>query len=162
MRRFFDTNILIYAYGRTDVLKRDLARACMEEAIAADEFTLSIQVLAEFYRTAVRLNIMGASQAQALVRLWSEHDVVHQTPDLLARSISLHQEHSLAFWDAMIVQAAIDARCGVLLSEDLQHGRRFGDLEIVNPFIAGAAHEGRAVRYGKSRAGSRRMRATTA
>jgi hypothetical protein len=43
-------------------------------------------------------------------------------------------------WDALVVQAALDARCDVLLTEDLQHGRRFGDLEISNPFVS-SAHE---------------------
>ena len=38
--------------------------------------------------------------------------------------------------------AAIDARCDVLLTEDLQDGRRFGELTIENPFQEGlAAHE---------------------
>jgi len=147
MRRFFDTNVLVYAHGRDDMAKRELARTSVEEATAEDEFVVSAQVLAEFYWTAVRLKVMGQAQAQAVVRLWSEHDVVVQTPDLVLRAISLHREHSLAFWDALIVQAALDARCDLLLSEDLQHGRRFGDLEIRNPFVASGAHEKPAAPY---------------
>ena len=54
--------------------------------------------------------------------------------------------HSLSVWDGLIVQAALEAGCDALLTEDLQHGRRFGNLEIVNPFLA-AAHEPRR-RYG--------------
>jgi hypothetical protein len=37
-------------------------------------------------------------------------------------------------WDALIVQAALAARCTTLFTEDLQAGQRFGELEIVNPF----------------------------
>ena len=155
MRRFFDTNILVYAHGREDEAKRDLARACVDEAIAEDEFVVSAQVLAEFYWTAWRLKVIGPPKAEALVRLWSEHDVVVQTPDLILRAIGLHREHSIAFWDALIVQAALDARCGLLLSEDLQHGRRFGDLEIRNPFVAGGAHERPAAAYRAQRARNR-------
>ena len=55
------------------------------------------------------------------------------TPDLVTRGLELHQAHSLSVWDGLIVQAALDARCDVLLSEDLQHGRRFGSLEVSNP-----------------------------
>lgn len=147
MRVFFDTNVLIYAHGRDDPRKREVARASIEEATAGGGFVVSAQVLAEFYWTAVRLKVMGPSQAQALVRLWSEHDAVPQTPDLVLRAITLHQDHSLAFWDALIVQAALDAGCERLLTEDMQHGRRFGDLEIHNPFIASGAHEPRAAKY---------------
>jgi predicted nucleic acid-binding protein len=46
----------------------------------------------------------------------------------------LEEEHTLSFWDALIVQAAIHAGAGRLVSEDLQHGRRFGTLTIENPF----------------------------
>jgi hypothetical protein len=46
----------------------------------------------------------------------------------------------LQTWDALIVQAALEADCQVLYSEDLQAGRRFGALHVVNPF-ATQAHE---------------------
>lgn len=157
MRRFFDTNVLVYAHGRDDARKRDLARACIDEATSEDSFVASAQVLAEFYWTAVRLKAIGPAQALALVRLWSEHDTVPQTADLIMRAIGLHQQHSVSFWDALIVQAAVDAGCDVLLTEDMQHGRRFGDLEIVNPFLAPAAHEQRAgYGAGRKRAASKR------
>jgi len=34
----------------------------------------------------------------------------------------------------LIVAAAMEGRCSVLYSEDFQHGQRFGDLQIENPF----------------------------
>ena len=143
MRRFFDTNVLVCSQDSQDGAKRDVARAHVEDAIASDGFVLSTQVLVEFHATCLRRKLLGAAQALALVRLWSGHDTVPQTPELLVRGLELHQEHSVSLWDGLIVQAALDAQCDVLLSEDLQHGRRFGDLEVVNPFIA-AAHETRA------------------
>lgn len=155
MRRFFDTNVLLYAYDRVDARKREAARALIAEATEAEEFVVSAQVLAEFYSNAVRRKVMGKAQARDLVRLWSEHHAVPNTADLLLRGISLHQDHSLEFWDALVVEAAREARCDVLLSEDFQHGRRFGELEIVNPFLASGAHE-RTSRYA-TKARSRKL-----
>ena len=37
--------------------------------------------------------------------------------------------------DSLIVSAAIQTRCEILFSEDLQHGRRFGALRVMNPFL---------------------------
>ena len=65
----------------------------------------------------------------------------------MTRGIELLQAHSLSIWDSLMVQAALDARCDVLLSEDLQHGRRFGSLEVAKPFLAAAAHEAQAHPY---------------
>jgi predicted nucleic acid-binding protein len=46
----------------------------------------------------------------------------------------LAEHHSSSFWDALIVVAAQATGASTLLSEDLQDGRRFGDLTITNPF----------------------------
>lgn len=148
MRRFFDTNVLVYSRDPDDAAKRALARRLIEEAMDSDTFVVSTQVLVELYAVTVRRKLLGPSQALDLVRCWGRHDTVPHTPELVTRGLELHQAHSLSVWDGLIVQAALDARCEVLLSEDLQHGRRFGDLEIVNPFVAGAgAHEAPARTY---------------
>ena len=52
-----------------------------------------------------------------------------------ARAVKLAREHALSFYDALIVSAAADAGCGVLLSEDMQHGRKLGAVSIQNPFL---------------------------
>jgi len=38
------------------------------------------------------------------------------------------------FYDNLIVASALQCGARILYSEDLQEGRRFGDLEIRNPF----------------------------
>jgi predicted nucleic acid-binding protein len=150
VRYFFDTNVLVYSRDRGEPIKRDLARALIQEAIAEDAFVVSTQVLLEFCATAQRRNLLGPAEALDLVRFWSEHDTVITTLDVLFGGLELHQKHSLSIWDAVIVQAAIEARCDVLLTEDLQHGRRFGELTIENPFREGhAAHEPGRKRYTK-------------
>lgn len=161
MRRFFDANILVYAQDRGTPAKRALAQALIGEAMDDEEFVVSTQVLVEFYVAVQRRKLLAPAPALALVKLWSEHDVVPHTPELLLNGLELHQAHSVSPWDALIVQTAIDARCEVLLSEDLQHGRRFGDLEVRNPFAAGAAHEPRAANY-RARRGTKRTAAPPA
>jgi predicted nucleic acid-binding protein len=54
---------------------------------------------------------------------------------LIRNAWTLAEANTLSWFDALIVQAAIDARCDTLYSEDLQHGRKFGGLEVVNPFV---------------------------
>lgn len=157
MRRFFDTNILVYSQDRSDPAKRVLAQSLVAGAIDDEELVVSTQVLAEFYVTVLRRKLLAPAPALALVKLWSENDVVPQTPELLLHGLELHQVHSVPLWDALVVRAAIEARCDILLSEDLQNGRRFGDLEIVNPFLGTSTHEAAAASY---RAGGKRRPAS--
>ena len=151
MRQFFDTNLLVYAHDPRHAAKREVARALADEAMSTGGFVVSTQVLAEFYSTTVRRRLLAPGDALKLIRIWSEHDVVAHTPDLIVRGIALHQDHTLSIWDAFIVQAALDAQCDVLLTEDMQHGRRFGELEIRNPFMAAGVHEPLAKAYGARR-----------
>jgi predicted nucleic acid-binding protein len=156
VRRFFDTNVLVYSRDPDDAAKRSIARALIEESLEEESFVVSTQVLVEFYATSVRRRLLGPAQALELVRFWAGHDTVPHTPELVVRGLELHQAHTLSIWDGLIVQAALEARCDLLLSEDLQDGRRFGDLEVANPFRPAAAHEKPARTYGPVSAAMRR------
>jgi predicted nucleic acid-binding protein len=48
------------------------------------------------------------------------------TADIHARDVKLARHSTLSFYDALMVAAADAAGCRVLLTEDLQHGRKFG------------------------------------
>lgn len=155
MRCFFDTNILVYSRDPDEPTKRAVARVLIESAVEEESFVVSTQVLVEFYATSVRRGLLGPAQALELVRFWGGFDTVPHTPELVTRGLELHQAHSLALWDGLIVQAALDSRCVILLSEDMQHGRRFGSLEVANPFLADATHEVPALVYGRGKRSKR-------
>jgi len=57
------------------------------------------------------------------------------TADTHAAALALARDHGFAFYDALIVAAAVEAGCDVLYSEDMQHGRVIGGLTIRNPFV---------------------------
>ena len=60
------------------------------------------------------------------------------TADTHAAALDLARDHGLAFYDALVVAAAIEGRCDILYSEDMQNGRTIGGLAIVNPFLESA------------------------
>ncbi len=146
---FFDTNILVYRQDPLDTRRQQIAKDLIEAAMLNGSFVISTQVLQEFYNTMLRRRFMPAATAQALCELWAEHDVVSATPSLLFQAFALQQRYQTSLWDALIVQAALDRGCTTLYSEDLQHGMRFGALEVVNPFAAPAVHEPAAAWPGK-------------
>ncbi len=43
---------------------------------------------------------------------------------------------SVSFYDALIVQAAVDSGCQRVLSEDMKHGASSGGVLIENSFLA--------------------------
>ncbi|HWB99103.1 MAG TPA: hypothetical protein VG672_20485, partial [Bryobacteraceae bacterium] len=45
-------------------------------------------------------------------------------------------DHHFGIWDAVILSAASQAGCRLLLSEDLQDGFTWGGVTVVNPFAS--------------------------
>lgn len=98
--------------------------------------SLSTQVLQEFYAVVTRKfkPPMPRAKARAIVAAYGEWCDVPTEPQLIVAASRLEEEHTLSFRDSLIVQAALQAGADRLVSEDLQHGRRFGPLTIENPF----------------------------
>lgn len=135
-RTFFDTNVLVYLFDVDSPAKQVRARELFAGFAGSGRLVLSTQVFQEFYVTVTRKLARPLSAENALAALvqFSVFPLVTSDSALVIRAAQLHQKASLAFWDALIVQAAIEGNCRTLLSEDMQHGRRFGDLVIENPF----------------------------
>jgi predicted nucleic acid-binding protein len=130
---FFDTNILVYA-ASSDA-KRQHANDCLRRRGLA-----SVQVLNEFVHVARRKLGHDWQQIEFALGLFraSLDDIVPVTLNTHAGAIALARDHGLSFYDALVVAAAQEAGCETLYSEDMQHGRKFGGLTIVNPFIEAA------------------------
>jgi predicted nucleic acid-binding protein len=131
---FVDTNILIYAHDGGAGEKRVRSVALVTRLTEEGTGALSVQVLAEFYSAATRKLGMAGKDAEDIVadlRLWTIHRPGHAD---VVRSAQLQRRHKLAWWDALIVNSAMELGCGILWSEDLSDRRRFGSLTVRNPF----------------------------
>jgi len=133
---FVDTNVLVYAEDRDANTKHDIARELVLGLWNDRQGVLSIQVLQEFHVTVTRKlkKPLRADEALNAVREYLTWTVVENTGNLLVQAAELQQRAQLSFWDAMVVQAAIQAGCERLYSEDLNAGQRFESVVIINPF----------------------------
>jgi predicted nucleic acid-binding protein len=129
LRRFLDSNVLVYAVSRDS--RRDRAR----ETIAQGG-TISVQVLNEFANVARRklgytweeIADMIASFERALMPVLPITHATHKV------ALSMARDHGFSIYDALIVSAALEGGCREVLSEDMQHGRKVEGLTIRNPF----------------------------
>lgn len=130
MSTFFDSNILIYAFST------DIRRAPALAAIAGGG-VISAQVLNEFTNVLRKKQKQDWPVVEAAVQSvrFRFPDIVPLTSDTHAAALALARDHSVAFYDALILASAIEAGCDTLYSEDMQHGRSIGGLAIVNPFL---------------------------
>lgn len=136
MTTFVDTNLLVYAHDLSEIDRRPVAQASLDELWRTRTGTLSTQVLSEFYVVATRKfdPPMTRRAAREVVGAYSAWPVVQADAALILAASTLEERHTLSFWDALIIEAAARSGARRLLSEDLQAGRRIRGLTIENPF----------------------------
>lgn len=134
VRSFFDTNILIYTDDKASPAKQRRALSLLEEHRRAGSGVLSLQVLQEYFVTVTRKLGVDSLIARRKVELLAEFDVA--VPDVAdaQAAIDLHRLHGFSFWDGLILRAAKQSGCRVLLSEDMQDAREIDGVQIMNPF----------------------------
>lgn len=135
-RLFVDTNVAVYMFDADAPDKQRRSREIFETEGLEGRLVLSTQVLQEFYVTVTRKlgRPLPEAEAEGAVRELAALDVVEVDVPLVLRAVSLARRHKLSLWDSLIVEAAQERGCARVLTEDLQDGRRFGDLVVENPF----------------------------
>ena len=133
---FADTNVLVYAFDNSEPAKQLIAQQILEKQGGDGALVVSTQVLQEFFVTVTRklAQPLSIDDAYTLVQQFGVYPMVSETPELILRAISRHRDDSFSFWDGLIVEAALQAGCQILWSEDMQDGRQIGQLVIRNPF----------------------------
>jgi predicted nucleic acid-binding protein len=131
----FDTNILVYTLQAPGNTNLDQARDLVDRAARSASVGLLLQSLTEFSHVAIRKLRMDVNLVHRRVAAFRRVATVHAPIDEdLTGALDLVRDHRLAFWDALMCATAERAGLHYLLSEDMQDGRRFGSLRIVNPF----------------------------
>lgn len=135
---FLDTNIFVYSLDRTAPAKARIANQLIRQATISRIGIVSYQVVQEFFNVAFKrfspAMTIGEGE-QYLSIIFRPLLAVHSSQALYLEALRLRNRHHLSWYDSLIVAAALEAKCDVLYSEDLQHGKKFGDLQITNPFL---------------------------
>lgn len=133
---FFDSNVLVYAYDVADSRKQALAQRLLEQEGLLGSLVLSTQVLQEVYVTLTRKLIIPLPETAAvnILQALRSFTIVQVSVEVIMAAIHLSITAKLSFWDTLIIECAQLQGCKILYSEDLQDGRKFGEMTIVNPF----------------------------
>src|SRR5688572_14260549 len=122
MRIAFDTNVLVYAEGIDDAVRRDACLALLGR-VPRRTAVLPVQVLGELFSVLVRKGKYTKSKARRVVRNWSDAlTIVGTSAKALALATDLAAEHGFTIWDAIVLSAAAEDGCDLVLSEDMQDG----------------------------------------
>lgn len=132
---FLDSNVLVYAYGTSDLLKQQLVQELVRRAIAG-EILASTQVLGEFAATLLHKLTppAGHEDVLAILDALGPIKLVALDGDIVRRAVEAQRTYGIPFYDGMIVAKAERGGCLRIWSEDLSAGQKYFEVVVTNPF----------------------------
>jgi predicted nucleic acid-binding protein len=134
MRIALDTNVLAYAEGVNGSEKKGQALELIERLPNGSVF-LPVQTLGELFRLLVRKLKRAPGQARTAILAWRDaYGLIETSEGVLVAAVELASTHRFSFWDAVVLAAASEGGCRLLLSGDLQEGFTWNGVTVANPF----------------------------
>jgi len=137
VERFIDTHAFIYQREARDERKSAITGRIIREGVKTGNACIGFQVVQECLNTVLRKAEVPLGTDGARAYLETVLAPLFRVPASIAlyhRGLDIQARYRYAFYDALIIAAALDAGCTRLYSEDLQHGQQIEGLTIENPF----------------------------
>ena len=139
IRVAFDSNILIYLIGVARAPSDDEKIHFLREIQAPlEQHTTLVFPVQSLGELAVALRRSGRSRSEVrdlIAETTRDTVLAPTTSQTFGLALTLANDHQLQVWDSIILSAAIETGCSILMSEDMQHGFTIRGLTIINPLI---------------------------
>jgi len=140
-RAVLDTNILAYAYDKSDPRRRKVCEGLVRSGFEGESpYYVSNQVLGELYVVLTRsvAKPLPKEEAGLIVSAfvesprWGKLNYSHLT---VKRALEDLRTINTSFRDALIAETMKEAGVGTLYTENEKDFRRIPWIEVVNPFV---------------------------
>lgn len=142
MSALVDTNVLVYRYDWRFPEKQERATALLRAGIADGSVVVPHQAIVELVAVLTRPfgesgePLLEATEARREAEeLLGQFDVLYPDAELVRIALRGAAAYQLAWFDAHLWAYAERFGLARLYSEDFEHGRMYGTVEIVNPFL---------------------------
>ncbi len=141
MPALVDTNVLVYRFDARFPRKQAVAVEVLRRGLAEDQVRIPHQAIVEFVAAVTRpLDSRGGLLTPDEARreaeeLLQQFVILYPTESLLRTAVRGWAAYQLGWFDAHLWAYAEEYGLGELVSEDFQHGRLYGTVRAVNPFV---------------------------
>ena len=132
---FIDTNILVYAYISTDLMKHEKAKDCLNGLLNKKVY-ISTQVLSETYSALKKNGIDNSKTKYYIEYCIAKYNILPITLNDIQLCLKIRDIQNYSYWDCLILSTAINNACDYVYSEDMQNKHIvYAGLQILNPLI---------------------------
>ena len=141
MASLVDTNILVYCFDSRELAKRAQARELLRRGAAERTIQIPHQALIEFVSVVTRRKGCGnpllpeeeaIRQAEGFM---ADFQVLYPNERVFRTALLGMATYRLPWFDAHLWAYATHYGLPEILSEDFEHGRRYGTVRVRNPFL---------------------------
>lgn len=142
MAALIDTNVLVYRFDPRFPKKQESATRLLREGIAEDSIRLPHQAVVEFVAVVTRpldahRPLLAPEKARREAEeLLSQFDILYPNEEVLRLALRGAAAYRLPWFDAHMWAYAEYYGLDELVSEDFQHGRMYGSVRALNPFLS--------------------------
>lgn len=146
MASLVDTNVLVYRFDPRDPAKQRIARELLGGGLLYDQLLIPQQAVLEFVAAVTRpcKDLGGAplleraAAYREAAELMVEFPILYPDEQVLRTALRGAAGYGLSWFDAHLWAFAEVNGLSQIYSEDFEHGRYYGDVRVVDPFLAAA------------------------
>ncbi|MDO8537919.1 MAG: PIN domain-containing protein [archaeon] len=132
-----DTNILVYAYGKVDDIKKhEKAKQFIGLKMHSEKFFLSSQNVAEFFSVLsnqVSSKMPAYEAKQKAKNLTELANFVSYYEDTVIEAIEIFEKHKGHFWDALLAATMKENNIKIIYTENVKDFSKIDGIKAINP-----------------------------
>ena len=128
---FIDTNIFLYAFSTKDLHKQIIAKE-----IVLQPYYISTQVINESSSNFIKKLRFDEDMVTSFIEsAYDRYQIINFSESLFLTGSDIRLKYKYSYYDSLIIAAALESKCTILYSEDMQHHQIIENkLQIINPF----------------------------
>lgn len=134
MRKFFDTNVFLYAFLDQGSEKKNVAIKLITDAVRDGDGWISTQVIREFSNVMLKKSGKSVGEVKQALALFDKFKVIEDTVHLAVRALEVKERYGTQYFDSVLIVTAEKGLCDVMYTEDLNDGQEYCRVKSINPF----------------------------
>jgi predicted nucleic acid-binding protein len=127
---------MVYRFDPREPEKQRVANEVLRRGAADGSIVIAHQCIVEFVSAVTKASLLEPAEARTEAEeLLAQFDVLYPDEELVRIALRGAAAYQLSWFDAHMWAYAERFGLAQLVSEDFQHGRLYGTVEVVNPFV---------------------------
>lgn len=133
----FDTSILVYAYDKSEPVKREICSKLVEEVFNKERAGyISNQILAELYFVLTEKKGLTKEEAKTIVSNFIESNSwmkVDYDTETVKQAMNSSKTIDVIFWDILIAETMKENGIDIIYTENENDFKKIPGIKVINP-----------------------------